>query len=765
MIVKRIKAPHVLAALVLTMTGCEYLGPQIHTKLPLPEVNPAEEGELQPQPELEKKTTMVELYPNGEPSISQQPAGTPSEMGGGKKSGKGEYSLNFDDADLGEVAKVILSDILGKNYTISPQVTGKVTLQTTSPLTKEELMPTLDMLLSVNNAALVNQGGMYLIKPATEAVYGSPVRSMPNGYQTRVIPIRNVSAGDVAEILKPLLPEKALLQADTSRNILLVAGSGAELSRVMELVRIFDVDMLRGRSFGLFTPAHVDASKIIEELDEIFNAKKSKEGDSFFKFIEIDRMNAVLAITHKASYLQDIESWVKRLDRTNAEAGGGVHVYKAQNVSADELADTLNEIFGTGGGGRSRGASIASGRRAASASNRSGSSGFGSSSSGFGSSSGGIGSSSSGMSSGIGMGASISGVGADRKAASGGGTDASVGSSGGAGNTSGGMGGGQIFESNVKIVADEGNNALVIVANSEDYAKILPVLKALDVLPLQVIIDATIVEVTLNDDLKYGIEWFFSHNNGGTNKILGGTGTGLDLLQTGEDAFKGLATGGFSYAFSSGSKDIQAILNASAKNNNVNVISSPSLMVQNNQEAQIRVGDSVPIRSAVSTPLTGGTGVNNNPIQTSSIQMVDTGVMLTVKPRVNAGGLVLMDLRQSVNRPVKTTTSDTIDSPTIQKREIESSVAVQSGETIVLGGLISENNDYLRDGVPFLHEIPLIGPLFGGTTRNKDKTELVVLLTPRVMKSRQDAQDMTEEFKRKLTGIYEERTSVDMSVQ
>ena len=203
------------------------------------------------------------------------------------------------------------------------------------------------------------------------------------------------------------------------------------------------------------------------------------------------------------------------------------------------------------------------------------------------------------------------------------------------------------------------------------------------------------------------------------------------------------------------------MLNASAKNNNVNVISSPSLMVLNNQEATIKVGDSVPIRSSVSSNLSSSTA-NNGIVQTSSIQMVDTGVNLSVRPRVNAGGLVLMDILQSVNQAIKTTTSDTIDSPTIQKREIESSVAVQSGETIVLGGLIKENNDYLRDGVPLLHEIPLIGPLFGGTTRNKDKTELVVLLTPRVMKSRQDAQDITVEFKRKLSGIYQEPTQIEV---
>jgi general secretion pathway protein D len=174
-------------------------------------------------------------------------------------------------------------------------------------------------------------------------------------------------------------------------------------------------------------------------------------------------------------------------------------------------------------------------------------------------------------------------------------------------------------------------------------------------------------------------------------------------------------------------------------------------MVLNNQEASIKVGDSVPVRSSVSTNLNSSATA---PIQTSSIQMIDTGVNLSVRPRVNAGGLVLMDILQSVNEATTTTTSQSIDSPTIQKREIETSVAVQSGETVVLGGLIKENNDYKRFGIPLLHQIPLLGPLFGSTTRNKDKNELVVLLTPRVMKSRQDAQDVTDEFKRKLSGIY-----------
>lgn len=742
MSVNRSKVPHILAV-ALSVTGCEFIGPQLNKKLPIPESHAVQDEPAAQTNDYVPKTTQVELFPNGEPSITPQAS---SANVGDKAGGKGEYSLNFDDADLGEVAKVILSDIMGKNYTISPQVTGKVTLQTSKPLTKEELLPTLDMLLAVNNAALVTQAGMYLIKPANEALYSTSIKSMgsskmPAGYQSRIIPVRNVAAAEIAEILKPLLPENALLHVDSHRNILLVSGSGSELSRIMDVVNTFDVDVLKGRSFGLFTPAHVDASKIIDELDAIFNHKQDKEkaeAGSFFRFIEIERLNAILAITHQASYLNDIQNWILRLDRTNSEAGGGVNVYRAQHVSAGELADTLNNIFGNGSQRSSRSASIASGRKALSATNKSSSSSG--SSSGTSSSLGGS-QSSSQSGSGSGLDRTLS----DRNQQNQTGSatrNVSSGSGSGAGASAAEM-------PNVKIIADEGNNALIIISSSEEYAKIQRVIKQLDVLPLQVLIDATIVEVELKDDLQYGIQWFFNHNNN-NNIATGGAavGDGISL----NDIGSALTTGGFSYAFKS-SGDVRAVLNATAKNNSLNVISSPSLMVLNNQEASIKVGDSVPIRTSVST----NTSVDNiaNAIQTSGIQMVDTGINLSIRPRVNSGGLVLMDILQTSNNAVKSDTSG-IDSPTIKKREIESSVAVQSGETIVLGGLISEDNTYNREGVPFLHEVPLIGPLFGGTVRNKDKKELVVLITPRVISSRQDAQSITEEFRRKLSSIYAE---------
>ena len=719
--------------LILSISGCELIGPQLHQKLPLTAVNKVEdEGLLLPQLanqssfDADNNKTKVEVFTSDQASSIDEKVLQKSK---GHTGEKGEFSLNFNDADITEVAKVILGDILNRNYTISPQVTGKVALQTSKPLNRSELIPTLEMLLTVNNAALTEQNGMYLIKPANESLYSSSISSlssskMPIGYQIKVIPVKNVSAIELSDLLKPLLPEKSLLHVDSARNLMLVAGSNAEINRIIDLVNTFDIDVLKGRSFGLFTPAHVSAAKIIDELNQIFNNKKEKEGEvSFFRFIEIERLNAVLAITHQDHYLRSIENWILRLDRVNTEAAGGVNVYRAQHVNALDLSDTLNNIFKNGTQTSSK-ASIASGRKSLSASNKSDSS-----------------------------------------------NDSAMGSNQNSDNkslnkpTSGALGSGTASGANnndlpnVKIIADSANNSLIIVATAQEYKVIQSVLKQIDVLPLQVMIDATIVEVTLNDQLKYGIQWYLTHNNGGTNIITGGSASppeGINLT----DIAKGVTTGGFSYAFSSGSKDINAVLQASATDNNINVISSPSLMVLNNQEASIKVGDSVPIRSSISTNLNNSTPGG---IQTSSIQMIDTGIHLAVRPRVNAGGLVSMDILQTVNQAKATTDISGIDSPTITKREIETSVVVQNGETIALGGLIKESNDYSRFGVPVLHEIPLFGSLFGSTSRNKDKTELVVLLTPRVMKSRQDAQDVTEEFKRKLSGIYVEPVELNIS--
>lgn len=713
---KKITTASCVIAASLTLSGCELLGPKQAQLLPL---NPAVKQPLDEKnnvvfKELQNKASApdslkskIELYPGS----SRYVPGSVSQHRQTGSAEKGSYNLNFDDADLGEVAKVVLSDILGQNYVLSPKVVGKVTLQTTQPLTKEELLPTLEMVLRMNNAALVKDGKIYHIEPAADALYTSDISlgGGKDGYQTRVIPVNNVAVEDIVEVIKPLVQEKTILHVDGARNILVASGTPDEMSRVMDMVSTFDIDVLKGRSFGLFPLGHTEPETIIKELEEVFSTK-DKEDSGFFRFIPIERLNAILAITHQAKYLQDIETWVLRLDKANTATGGGVNVYKVQHADAEELADTLNEIF-TGAAKQDKSAKVAPGKKASEISNKS--------------------------------------TTTDNKAGS---QTASASKRSSRSKSSGGTGTAAVANiEDVRIISDKANNSLIIVATPREYEVILPVIKQLDILPLQVLIDATIVSVDLKDDLSYGIQWFLDHegssiSSGTKSATLGSVATAAGV------AADAAATGGLSAIYNSGV--VNALLSAQATKGNINVISSPSLMVLNNQEATIEVGTQIPILSSTLSGAgisssTGSTGLVTN----SQIQYKDTGVKLEVTPRVNANGMVIMELKQTVSDAVESKIGVTA-SAAIDKKEIESSVAVQDGETIVLGGLIKDKGTVSKGGIPFFHEIPWVGPLFGSTTNNRDKSELVVLITPRVVKSKQDSRLISTEFKRKLTGIY-----------
>lgn len=726
-----------LIALSLLLSSCELLPPKKSAKIPLTPVlkeqpdgleNSVAFQELQNKiPGNEALKSKIEMYPARDRFAPR----TESHRRSGKTGGPGTYSLNFDDADLGEVAKVILSDILGQNYVLSPKVTGKVTLNTTEPLTKAELLPTLEMVLGMNNAALVKDGKIYHIEPKSEALFTSTVAGGSTGFQTRVVPIRYVAAQDVADILKPLVHDKTILNVDSSRNTLTISGTADELARVMDLVDTFDIDLLKGRSFALFPLNHVEPDKIIEELETVFNTPTGKDDSQFFTFLPIERMNAILAITQQSSYLKDIEGWVYRLDRANTENGGGVTVYRVQHMDAEELAGTLNEIF-TGSAPRDKSAKVAAGRKSAEVSNKSADSGQQASTGATGSSSG----------------TSASSTSSRKKSKSGSSASSRSGGSGGA------------KDNDINIVPDIANNSLIIMATPQEMAKIMPVIKQLDIMPLQVLIDATIAEVTLKDDLKYGLKWYFSNSSGeavGSSAAVGEDNT--PLAQVLASPVTAAATGGLSTIYTSGS--VKALLTAQADLNNVKIVSSPSLMVLNNQEAKINIGDQVPVQTSTLSNAIASAGTDNNGstgfAQANQIQYKDTGVILEVTPRVNSNGMVIMDIMQTVSNVIATKIGVT-STPTINKKEIESTVAVRDGETIALGGLITNNNTNNKSGIPLLHEIPLIGPLFGSTDILEDRNELVVLITPRVVKTRQDARLVTDEFKRKLSGIYYDPT-------
>jgi len=263
------------------------------------------------------------------------------------------------------------------------------------------------------------------------------------------------------------------------------------------------------------------------------------------------------------------------------------------------------------------------------------------------------------------------------------------------------------------------------------------VLQQIDIPPLQVLIEATIAEVTLANELRYGVQYFI--NSGQVGAIL----TQSPISSSGITP----PLPGFAFAASGGLSQPRVLIDALSERTQTTILSTPRLLVLDNQTARLQVGDVVPIvtSTAVST-------LTATPLQVNSVQYRDTGVVLEVTPRVNASGFVSLDISQSVSDVVRTTTSG-IDSPTIRQRRIRSSIGVQNNSTILLGGLIRDDNGRSQSGIPFLHDLPVVGALFGSRDETAGRTELVVLLTPRVVRNQEEASDMTHELARKFQAV------------
>lgn len=706
-----------IIAYSMLITGCELLGPDVAIKIPLePELREKPVNSTDGQVVFKQLKNQDENKQIVKPKVEQYKGtgrflDSSVDASGRPKDSAGKYSLNFDDADLGEVSKIILSDMLGENYVLNPTIAGKVTLQTTQPLSKEELLPTLEMLLRMNDVTLIKSNGIYRIEPNAKALQASGAPSigksgkalMP-GYQTKIVPLRYVGATDMMEILTPLLPDKAIVRTDPARNILMISGTRDEIERILDIIQTFDVNYMSGLSFGLFPLEFVDMTETVTQLEQVFNKEEKTPLSGMIRFVPIKHLNAILVVTQQLEYLEEARTWVARLDKPGtAAAEGGVVVYRVQHVDATELAATLSSIFTGTSTPKTTAPSTAPGSPAATLTNKP----------------------------------------ATQQVAK----KTPTGANANADNELAG----------VQVIADEANNALIITAKPQQYRLVKKIIQELDVMPLQVLIDATIVAVTLTDNLQYGVKWLFekSLQTGSDNMFAAGGGVFSKLI----DAASATAASGFSYGFLSNAGGPSVILNALEKNSKINVLSSPSIMVLNNKEASMHVGDTIPFQSGTSlqttststSSLTGSAGLLSQNTQ------IKTGVDLKVKPRVNANGIVIMEIEQKVNDALPLAAGATTLTPTILERDVKSSVAVVSGETVVLGGLISENNTLSGEGIPLLKDIPWLGSLFSSTGKNKEKKELIILITPRVMENKYDARKVAQEFKQKLTGIYFER--------
>lgn len=697
--------------------------------------------------------------------------------------------LSFEDAPLSQVVRTVLGDILGLDYVLHPPINGTVTLSTQKNIPGDQALYLLETALQANGLAMVRdaRGTYHVGRADVLKSLGASVRqasqstALAPGFGAIVISLNYIGANEMAAILRPMVPADAILRVDAVRNVLVMSGSRAQAEGWLEMVRTFDVNLLEGMSVGVFPLKYVSIQEVSTALQLMSGggggatqpgasvpggasagrpaaagaapaAAALGEGNPLFgalRIMPIERLNSILVITPRAAYLDEARRWIAKLDQPGS--GGALpqlNIYRVQNGNARHLASVLSGIFGGTGGGTTANSGVAPGLGTSTM----GTGGFGSSNS-FGSTSGfgntgGFGNSGFGSSGSFGS----SGFGNSGSGTRLGGT--SFGQSGTMGQTGGVQGASPVAASigSIRVMADELNNSVLVWGTSAEFERIENALKKLDMPPTQVLIEASIVEVTLNDTLRYGLQWAFSGDVG--NKGYSGNGglleAGGDGADPGASSMTAAGLGavlqgqGFNYTLKNSLGNIKAVLTALAGKTQVKVVASPTLMVLDNHQAAISVGTQQPYQSGTTVVGTSGTPISNYAYK-------DTGVNLQVTPSVNAGNLVTMTVNQSV------TDVGAQDKVTGQRsflqRQIASRVAVRSGESIVMGGLIQENSSSGRAGIPYLYDMPVIGNLFGSTNNSGARTELIVIITPRVVRSDIDVREVSDDLREKMRAL------------
>jgi general secretion pathway protein D len=669
-----------------------------------------------PRPSPEVRSTILKgAGPTPPPALAVRPQAS---------AGRGDIVLSFPQVDVQAVTKATLGDILGLKYAVDPSVHGVMTLVTPQPVSKRQVLPLFEEALRTSSLGLVQRDGVYtVVSLAVARGQAQMVGPEDFGFGDETIQLKYASAVELKKLLDPIVPA-AISQADPGRNVLVVSGTTVQRQSIRDLVEQFDVNWLQGMSFALFIPQRTDARLIAPELDKLLNTPGAPTA-GMVRLLSMEKLNGIIAISAQSQYLNDVRRWVEVLDREGESSERRLYVYHVQNGRSADLAKVLLNAFGGGqGSSPTAGFGGPGGPPQAGVTGQPGFAQQGFGQQGFGQQ--GVGQQGFGGQQGVGS----------VQPQVGGSFGAQTSQSGGeAGAPNGGGPSGRLAAENMfaTVSSDETNNAVIAYATPREYAIIEDALRKLDVPPMQVLLDAAITEVTLNDNMSFGVDWYFKHGASSAGFSSGTTAIPIQVFP------------GYSALIKHG--DITATINALSKVTHVNVLSAPKLMVLNNHTAALEVGDQVPIAtsSAVSN-------ISSNAPTVNTIDYRDTGVILKVTPRVNDGGLVLLDISQEVS-DVSTTSTSNLDSPTIQQRKIATSIAVQDGETVALGGLIKDSRTQNKQGIPFLSDIPYVGKVFGDSGHMNVRTELLVLLTPRVVRSSVDAQAVTEELREELRSL------------
>ena len=655
--------------------------------------------------------------------------------------------LNFDNADIETVVHAA-SEIVGFNYVLAPDVRGKVTVQTSGRIPQEDVFGVLLAILELHGFTAVKSGNLYKIlriEGARERAVPTIVGLEPDPNRTadeiitQIVPVRFSSVADLATLLRPLVSQRGNLVAHRETNVLMVTDAANNVRRLLDIIRMVDVEIALDE-LQIIQIRYADAADLATILNQLFASGRLRRtatagtpgvpvaptppiptppgtpgapaavrpqgtettGADRAPLIVAERRSNSLIVHARKHELETVRRLITQLD-VNIYGGRRVFIYYAENAKSKDLASTLNAIYGGRETVPTTGPAGATGGRPS--------------------------------------------VPAPPPTSSGQFlTPAAIGTIGELG----------AIEGQVRFIADEVTNAVIVTTFPRNWPEIETTIKQLDRQPRQVLVEVLVAEITLTDDLRLGVDWAVKSGrfNFASQSIGTASPTAIAplsrILPIAEGSALAAAPGLTAFTFAT--DKFMLLLNSLASLNLVNVLSNPHVLTSENKKAVINVSASVPIVTSQQVPIGGTTqattGTTNTQaiVGTQSVEYRDAGVVLTVTPRIGEHGTVALDIKQEVNAigPAQPPTG----SPQIIKREAETSVVLMNNQTLALGGLIRDSVTTQDRGIPFLKDIPILGYLFGAKVRTVEKTELLILVTPRVIGTALDAARITEEIRR-----------------
>mgnify|MGYP006416916175 FL=1 len=575
-----------------------------------------------------------------------------------------DITFNFQNADIKEVLKVILGDIMGLNYTIDKRVTGVITLRTEGKFYDNELMDIVQATLNINGFAIVNDGNIFQVLPIQEARSEARIVQLdssvkPGGREviTQLVPLKHVAPQAIIPTLRGLLTKAGFVIAPNDTHAIVISDNVTNMGRLLKVIATYDVPFFAGKAMRFYEIKYADPVTLAKDLELVAQTlgASTKAPKMDISFIPFQDTNKIMVATSIPKLLDSIESWISNIDIHIGVNKPKMYIYKMQHEQAETTVAVLTEMF------KEKITPPEKGLKA--------------------------------------------------------GTEA------------------------MKIIADKNTNTIIIKALPSDYQNIKTIIQTIDATPQQVLIEAIVAEVTLTDSLDMGVEVFFRYGGpSASGKPKGAVGSLLPAGVTDSGSTDTLAGGIRSFTFN---RDIDAIFNMIASQASTEILSTPHLLVRDEQTASIQVGSSEPVQSG-STTGSGG-------VTTAQIEYRDIGKILTVTPRIGENNMITLDVSQEISEVG--TASAVPDTPAFTIRKTETSLVVMSGHAIYLGGIIDVKDTLTEKKFPLLGDIPYLGKLFRSQDSTNTKTELMILLTPHIINSNDDADRLTQEFKNKLKQI------------